>query len=93
MPGLSGMSHLEYRRFFLANASGGLLWGVGFTALGYFAGAAIDHVATYASWAGIALLAAVVAVALWHHLAVRRRERGEEAAYEAAHPEPEEPLA
>jgi membrane protein DedA with SNARE-associated domain len=87
MPGLAGMSRLQYRRFFVANASGGLLWGVGFTLLGYLAGTAIDRVAKYASWAGIGLLAAIIAFALWHHLWVRRRERAAEAAYEAAHPE------
>lgn len=38
VPGLAGLSGMPYRRFLLFNALGGLVWGVGFTLLGYLAG-------------------------------------------------------
>ncbi len=38
------MSRMPYRRFLLYNALGGVAWGVGFTLLGYFAGAAYSRV-------------------------------------------------
>lgn len=39
MPGLAGMSRMPYRRFLAFNFAGSLVWGVGVTLLGYFAGA------------------------------------------------------
>ena len=44
VPGLAGMSRMPYRRFLVANAAGGLCWGVGYTLLGYFAGHAYKRV-------------------------------------------------
>ena len=38
IPGVAGMSGLRYRTFLFWNALGGLLWGIGFTLAGYFAG-------------------------------------------------------
>jgi membrane protein DedA with SNARE-associated domain len=38
VPGLAGLSGMPYRRFLVFNAAGGLLWGVGFSLLGYLAG-------------------------------------------------------
>ena len=52
VPGLSGMAHVRYRRFLLANALGGILWGGGFTVVGYVAGDAwrqVEHTAARAS--------------------------------------------
>jgi LPXTG-motif cell wall-anchored protein len=39
MPGLAGMSRMPYARFLTFNAAGAVVWGVGVTLLGYFAGA------------------------------------------------------
>jgi membrane-associated protein len=39
MPALAGLSDMPYRRFLAFNATGGLVWGVGVTLLGFFAGA------------------------------------------------------
>lgn len=86
MPGLAGMSKLEYRRFLVANAAGGLVWGVGFTLLGYFAGTALTKVEKYASWAGIALVVLVVCAFLGVHVVTKRRERSLELAWRAEHP-------
>jgi membrane protein DedA with SNARE-associated domain len=87
MPGLAGMSRMHYGKFLFANAAGGLLWGIGFTLLGYFAGSALTKIEKYASRAGIVLLVLVVAFFIWHHLRTKRRERAEEAAWEAEHGE------
>ncbi len=38
-PFVAGSSGMGYPRFFLYNAAGGLVWGVGFVLLGYFVGA------------------------------------------------------
>lgn len=78
MPALAGISHMPYRVFLLFNAAGGLVWGVGFTLLGYFAGAAYKKVERTAGTAVAVAVAVLVVAALvvWH---VRRR-RGEQAA-------------
>jgi membrane protein DedA with SNARE-associated domain len=78
MPGLAGLSKMHYRRFFIANALGGILWGVGFTLLGFYAGAALNQVASYASTIGLALVALIIAVVVALHLRRRRLERAEQ---------------
>lgn len=75
MPGLAGLSHLPYRRFLAFNAAGGLLWGVGFTLLGYAAGASYEKVEKIAGWASTSLLVLVLAVAVGVHLYRRRHPR------------------
>jgi membrane-associated protein len=75
MPGLAGAAHLPYRRFLAFNAAGGLVWALGFTLLGYFAGASyhtVERVAGRASLAILALIAVIVAVLVVRH---RRAER------------------
>ncbi|MFJ6617995.1 DedA family protein [Kitasatospora sp. NPDC091335] len=75
VPTLAGMSRMPYRRFLLFNALGGILWGIGFTLLGYFAGAAYSRVESTVGRALALLIAALVVVALvvWY---VRRRRSG-----------------
>lgn len=80
MPGLAGMSRMHYRRFFIANALGGIVWGVGFTLIGYFAGTAITRVERYAGWAGLALLSVLLVLFMAWHLRRRAKERREESA-------------
>jgi len=91
MPGLAGMSKMRYPSFLGANAAGGLVWGVGFTLLGYFAGHAIHRVEKYASWVAIGLFVVIVAGALWHHRRTKRREQAIEDAWSATHPEDQLP--
>ncbi len=72
MPALAGMSRMPRHVFLLYNAAGGLLWGVGFTLLGYFAGSAysrIEHVAGRVVAIVVACVV-VVGVIVWR---VRRR--------------------
>src|SRR4051794_23414918 len=75
VPTMSGLAEMPYRRFLLFNALGGLVWGIGYSLLGYLAGnawAAVAHrVGTYAGLAIGGL--AVIALAVW---AWRRHRRG-----------------
>jgi membrane protein DedA with SNARE-associated domain len=68
------MSPLSYRRFFLANAAGGLVWGVTYTLLGYFAGTALDSIERYSGWAGLGILVIVIAFVVGAHFAKKRGE-------------------
>lgn len=79
MPGLAGMSKMNYRRFLIANALGGLIWGVSFTLLGYFAGTALTKIEKYASWAGLGVLIAMVLFFIIFHFVKKSRESNEEA--------------
>jgi membrane-associated protein len=82
MPGLAGMSKMNYRRFLIANALGGLIWGIAFSLLGYFAGTALTKIEKYASWVGLAVLAAMVLFVVVFHFVKKRRESNEEASFE-----------
>ena len=77
MPGLAGMSKMHYQRFLIANALGGLVWGIGFTLLGYYAGNALTKIEKQASWIGIIVLILVVAAFITAHLLKKRRESAE----------------
>jgi membrane-associated protein len=71
MPGMAGTVGLRYRKFLIWNAAGGLVWGAGFTLLGFLAGASYTTLESYAgtfSWVVLALVVAVVAF-----LVIRRR--------------------
>ncbi|WP_239340571.1 DedA family protein [Frankia sp. CiP3] len=67
MPGLAGVSRLPYRRFLAFNAAGALLWGIGFTLLGYAAGASYTTVEKTAGWASTGLLLLLTAGLLVAH--------------------------
>lgn len=74
MPGLAGAAHMPYRRFLAFNAAGGLVWGVGFTLLGYVAGASYMKVEKYVGRTSeviLALVLAVLVLVIWR----RRRKR------------------
>jgi membrane protein DedA with SNARE-associated domain len=74
MPGLAGMSRLPYRRFLLANASGGLLWGVAYTLLGYFAGTALNSIERVSGLVGIGILVVVIGVIVGLYFVKRRAD-------------------
>ena len=46
IPGLAGMSGLRYPVFLFYNALGGLIWGVGYTLLGYIVGVSFQRILT-----------------------------------------------
>jgi membrane protein DedA with SNARE-associated domain len=65
---LAGITHMSWWRFFLWNASGGIVWATGVSLLAYYFGkAAADAVQTY----GIYALVAIVAVAAFVFLGMR----------------------
>jgi membrane-associated protein len=74
MPGLAGMSPMSYRRFFVANASGALVWGVSYTLLGYFAGRSLNSIERYSGWAGAVILVLIIAIVVGLYFAKKRGE-------------------
>src|ERR1039457_2304389 len=87
MPGLAGMSRLRYRRFFVANASGALIWGVSYTLLGYYAGHALGSVEKYSGWAGFGILLLMVAFFVGFHFLKKRGDALVEAKWRSDHPD------
>jgi len=75
MPGLAGTARMPYRRFLAFNAAGGLIWAVGFTLLGFLAGASYQKVEKIAGQASAGLLAILVLALLIVLIRRRRRER------------------
>jgi membrane-associated protein len=73
MPGLAGTAGMPYRTFLTWNAAGGIIWGGGFTLLGFAAGASYTRLEGYAGRAGQAVLVVVLLlVAIWY---VRHRRK------------------
>jgi membrane protein DedA with SNARE-associated domain len=81
MPGLAGLSEMRYPSFLLWNALGGLVWGVGFCLLGFFAGASYERVARDVG-RGTAVVIALAAIALLVGWRLRRRRRESESSLE-----------
>jgi membrane-associated protein len=75
MPGLAGTARMPYLRFLAFNAAGGLIWAVGFTLLGYLAGASYHQVERVAGRASEVILALLILAALAFVIVRRRRER------------------
>ncbi len=74
IPGLAGMSGVRYRTFLFYNATGGVLWGVGYTLLGYVVGKSFEAILKQVgSWSAIAIVSVVV-VAFGAHLLYKRRK-------------------
>jgi membrane protein DedA with SNARE-associated domain len=61
------MSKMHYRRFLLANMLGGIIWGVGYTLIGYYAGSALKKIESAASYVGIGILGVIILVLLVMH--------------------------
>lgn len=75
MPALAGTARMPYPRFLAFNAAGGLVWAVGYTVLGYLAGASYRQVEKIAGRASGAVLAVVLIVAVVVVIRRRRAER------------------
>jgi membrane-associated protein len=87
MPGLAGLSHMKYRTFLFWNATGGLLWGVGFSLVGYFAGASYEKVAkTIGRDSAIAIGAIIIIGLVVWHFRKKAAEKDEQAAWATSHP-------
>jgi membrane-associated protein len=88
MPGLAGLSEMRYRTFLVWNAIGGFVWGVGFTLVGYFAGASYEKVAsTIGRGSAVVIALIVVALIIGWRLRRRRSERDEDSSHE---PQPQD---
>jgi membrane-associated protein len=88
MPGLAGTSRMPYLRFLTFNAAGAIIWGVGVTLLGFFAGhsyAAVEKALGRTS-AVLLVLILLVGLVIWHRQ--RRRRRRGIAAEEPRRPAP-----
>ena len=83
MPGMAGASRMPYRRFLAWNAAGGVVWGVGFTLLGFAAGASYKTIENYAGKLSYVVLAVVAVVLV--ALTVRRRRHDRDPAPSAGH--------
>jgi membrane-associated protein len=66
---------MPYLRFLAFNAAGGLLWAVGFTMLGYLAGASYRQVEKVAGRASEIILAVIIVAVVIFVIVRRRRER------------------
>jgi len=55
-PFVAGMARMPYRRFFVYNVSGGVLWSVSFTLLGYFFGQSWQLIEKWSGRAGVFVL-------------------------------------
>ncbi len=81
MPALAGTSRMHYPKFLAFNASGGLVWGVGFTLLGFLAGNSYKTIERTVGRGAAIAVAAVVVIAL---IVWRVREHRRNAKTEAA---------
>ena len=73
MPALAGIAAMPYRRFLLANAAGGMVWGVATVLLGYLAGDSYERIEKAFGRGTAVAIAAVVVLALAAWLLRRRR--------------------
>lgn len=80
VPGLAGMARMPYRRFALANATGGAIWGAAMAVAGYLAGSSYQTVEHDIAGAGVVLLVLVVAGYVALHVVRRRREEHQQEA-------------
>ena len=78
---LAGVNHMQWRKFLVFNAAGGILWAIIYGTLGYVAGrfltnnfTAVEHIASALGWIGASIVVAF-AVALFILLRLRRRRR------------------
>jgi len=86
MPGMAGASQMPYRKFLAFNALGGITWGLGFTTLGYLAGASYHKLELYAGRVSQAILLVVM---LGVAILLIRRHRTRAAVLAAGPPPPE----
>jgi len=80
---LAGALHVPYRKFLLANATGGLVWAFGTTYLIFYTGRAAEHWLKDFSWAALGL-AVLCGIATTVYLKRRARAATAVAAEEAA---------
>ncbi|MHB8244868.1 MAG: DedA family protein [Acidimicrobiales bacterium] len=79
VPGMAGASDLSYPTFFVFNALGGIVWGVGYVLVGYLAGnsyqKALRVVGTTSTGILIGVVAIVAALLAIRHFRRKRQEQ------------------
>lgn len=78
---LAGVNHMQWRKFLIFNAAGGIAWAIVYGTLGYVAGrflhdnfTAVEHIASTLGWIGAGIVI-VFAVTVFILLRLRRRKR------------------
>ncbi len=67
-PVIAGVGKMEYKKFLAYNLIGGVIWGIGVTALGYILGNTIPDIDKYLIPVAILIIFISIAPALWHLL-------------------------
>jgi membrane protein DedA with SNARE-associated domain len=75
IPGLAGFSGLGYRTFLIYNAAGGILWGVGYTLLGYVVGLSFERILREVGLWSLAVIGGLIVIAVVVQILLRGRER------------------
>jgi len=75
VPAAAGAAEVRYRTFFIYNLVGGVIWGVGYSLLGYLAGSAYTVIERRVG-TGLAIVVAVGVIAALAGWAVRRHRSG-----------------
>ncbi len=74
----AGISRMEWKRFFVYDLAGALIWGIGHSTLGYVLGASYQRWERYATPFGLALLVVLLfAVGASKFVAARRKVKGD----------------
>lgn len=67
-PVIAGVGKMEYKKFLFYNLVGGVIWGIGVTALGYILGNSIPDIDKYLIPVAIFIIFISIAPAIWHLL-------------------------
>lgn len=67
-PILAGVGKMEYKKFLAYNLVGGVIWGIGVTALGYVLGSTIPDIDKYLIPVAVLIILFSIAPPLWHLL-------------------------
>jgi membrane protein DedA with SNARE-associated domain len=82
---VAGVAHMEWKRFFVYDVAGALIWGIGHSVLGYALGASYERWERYATPFGLALLAVLLfSIGVSKFLARRRKVKGDLDEFEVA---------
>lgn len=73
IPGIAGMSGMRYRVFLFYNALGGIVWGVGYTMLGYVVGLSFERILTEVGLWSVAAVAGVIVIVVAIRQFVKKR--------------------
>jgi membrane protein DedA with SNARE-associated domain len=81
---VAGVAHMEWKRFFVYDVAGALIWGIGHSVLGYALGASYERWERYATPFGLALLGVLLfSVGVSKFVAGRRKVKRDLEAIEA----------